>query len=83
MIRLERHSARVIRGEALTVSGLVENSDGPMAGVRVRIWIVRGANESLMLGSTLSGADGSFRGQLAVPTTVPTGDYVIVARPER
>jgi hypothetical protein len=83
LIRLERHSARVIRGEALTVSGLVENSDGPMAGVRVRIWIVRGANESLMLGSTLSGADGSFRGQLAVPTTVPTGDYVIVARPER
>jgi transglutaminase-like putative cysteine protease len=81
---LERHTAHVVRGEALTVSGHVESGHGePAADVRVLVRIVRGAGLSFDLGRAVSGPDGAFRANLAVPRSVPTGDYSITARAER
>jgi hypothetical protein len=81
---LERHTAHVVRGEALTVSGHVESGHGePVADVRVLVRIARGAGLSFDLGRAVSGPDGAFRANLAVPRSVPTGDYSIIVRAER
>lgn len=80
---LGRHSATVVRGEALPISGLVRNSEGPVPGARVTIFI-RGPAlpRSRRLGQATCGPDGRFDAHFAVPSSVPTGDYVIAANAE-
>ena len=80
---LERHTVHVIRGEALTVAGRVEDESGDLAGARVTIWLTRGGGVSHRLGFAWSGPDGTFRAQLGVPASVSVGDYSIHARAER
>jgi hypothetical protein len=80
---LERYSASVVRGESLAVSGSVRSVEGPAAGALVTLWLRGGAlPRPHRLGQATSGPDGRFASRLNVPTSVPTGDYVIVARAE-
>jgi len=81
VVYLDHHSANVVRGEALTLSGAVHASVGPVAGAQVRLSLRRSASSTpIYLGRVTAGPDGRFQARFSVPSSVPTGDYVIVAR---
>lgn len=81
---LQRHSATVVRGEALPISGLVRDAEGPVPGARVTVFIRgRALPRPRRLGQATCGTDGRFEAHFAVPSSVPTGDYVITANAEQ
>lgn len=77
---LERYSGSVVRGEALPVSGVARSAEGPVPGALVTVWLRGGPQgRSHRLGRATCDADGRFDALFGVPSTIPTGDYVIAA----
>ena len=78
-IRLTRDEFNVFRGRNVDIAGRVESSAGEgLAGLRVEILV---ANErERLLGVTVSGATGDFRGSFGVPPDLPVGDYRLIVR---
>jgi hypothetical protein len=79
VITLDVSHKDVLRGSALEVSGTVRADSLPCSFNRVDISI-EGADKKLYpLGALPALEGGRFSGKLTVPTSVPVGDYRIVA----
>ncbi len=80
---LDRSAATVVRGESLALTGAVRDANGPVAGARVSLWLRGSARAGpIRLGRAACDDTGRFRARFAVPETVPTGTYGVIARAE-
>ena len=78
-IHLARMNFDVFRGRSIDVAGRIEGSGGQgLRGLRVEILVAK--DRERLLGVTVSGADGSFRGSFGVPPDLPVGDYRLIVR---
>lgn len=70
----------VFRGRELLVTGRVTDSAGAgVAGQRVEVSLLAARGDrALLLGVTVSGGGGDFRGSFGVPPSVPVGGYRLV-----
>ncbi len=68
----------VFAGDVTTVHGAVHVQSGSAAGLPVEIWL--DGDTPLRLGSTVSGADGTFVVEVQLPADVPLGAHRVIAR---
>jgi transglutaminase-like putative cysteine protease len=80
-IRLDQRRAEVLRGRKLAVTGRVEDAvRGGVAGLRVEVSLAsKERPDRLLLGVTVSGEGGYFRGAFGVPPDLAVGDYRLLA----
>lgn len=72
-------SRRLYRGTQLVVLGQATAAGVSPAGMEVTILLAVPA-QTLVLGKTVTQADGSYRATLSIPASAPLGTYPIVAR---
>jgi transglutaminase-like putative cysteine protease len=71
----------VHRGVALHVSGTVRAEGDACAHVAVDLWLRETkSGRKVLLGTVATGDDGAFADGIVVPTSIPVGDYDVVAR---
>jgi transglutaminase-like putative cysteine protease len=78
VLRVEHVDSRVRRGQPLTVRGRVLDAEAGAPVSRLRVEVVLSAEqrrEHMLLGVTLSDAQGVFRGTFDVPPEVDVGAY--------
>ncbi len=81
-LQLDRRSFEVFRGRELEVTGVARGGGGEgVSGLRIETLLraPRGGAERL-LGVTVTGEGGAFRGVFGVPPDLPVGDYRLVVR---
>ncbi len=79
---LEAVSARVFRGDKLSVQGVVVTEGGnPVVGGRVRINLVDPGRDAIVrvLGNTRTDEAGTFAASVTVPTEVELGTWEVIA----
>ncbi len=79
-MRVTRYLPEVMRGGSLELEGEVRGEQGePIAGLRVEISLSEvDAPHAVLLGVTVSDAEGRFRGKFAVPPQLDPQDYALV-----
>ena len=85
-VQVEQPQGQVFRGDSLTVAGrLVGNGALPVAGAPIEIYLKpqgAAATEAVLLGQTVSDAQGGYRAVVLVPTGLPLGPHeIFVATP--
>lgn len=80
-IRLDQGRIEVRRGRKLAVTGRVEDAErAGVAGLRVEVSLAaKGRADRLLLGVTVTGDGGYFRGAFGVPPDLEVGDYRLLA----
>lgn len=79
VVEVEPRRADVLRGQSFEIRGRVrEGSGAGVGGLRVEM-LLRSRRE-VLLGVTVSGADGLFRATVHVPPDVEVGPYRLVVR---
>lgn len=80
-IRMDQRRVEVLRGRKLAVTGRVEDAErAGVAGLRVEVSLAaQGRADRLLLGVTVTGAGGYFRGAFGVPPDLEVGDYRLLA----
>jgi transglutaminase-like putative cysteine protease len=79
-LRVTRYLPEVMRGGSLELEGEIHNDQGgPVSGLRVEISLSElQAARAVLLGVTVSDAQGHFRGKFAVPPQLDPADYALV-----
>jgi hypothetical protein len=77
-LRVDRRRFDVFRGRELEITGRALDPAG-VPGLRVEVLLRDGASERL-LGVTVTGEEGTFRGVFGVPPDLPVGEYELVVR---
>ncbi|MET0411931.1 MAG: transglutaminase domain-containing protein, partial [Polyangiaceae bacterium] len=70
---------RALRGEGFEVSGSVAVLDRACPQVQVEVALVQRSGATVALGTLLSDDRGQFTGRLAIPWSLPLGDYTLSA----
>jgi len=79
-VEVQSYYREVFRGRELLVLGRITDTAGVGVGgqrVEVSLRTVRG-DRALLLGVTVSGGTGDFRGNFGIPPAVPVGDYQLL-----
>lgn len=79
-LRLEQHSAEVLRGQSIEVSGAATSSAGPARELRVEILLRDADGSERLLGVTVTDANGMFHGTFGVPPETRVGEHALVVR---
>lgn len=75
-IALDRVAGSIYRGGTLRVSGRVTDDSGTaVADMRVETALRQGQDRNLLLGVTVSDAQGYFQGNYGIPLGIDVGDY--------
>jgi hypothetical protein len=82
-IQLDSASSQGFRGETMTVSGSLTDSDGnALAGQRINIFLahagMKGENAQ-WVGQTLTNDDGTFTADVELPRSIELGEYEVFA----
>jgi hypothetical protein len=79
-LEVQSYYREVFRGRELLVIGRVTDSAGVgVAGQRVEVSLrTERGDRALLLGVTVSGQGGDYRGNFGVPPAVPVGDYQLL-----
>ncbi|MGD8861559.1 MAG: transglutaminase domain-containing protein [Myxococcales bacterium] len=79
-IQVDQRRTTVQRGREITVTGRIEDAAGQgAAGLRVEVSLAApDRRERMLLGVTVSGEDGYFRGVFGIPPDLGAGDYRLV-----
>jgi hypothetical protein len=69
------------RGDKVTVTGIARSDAGIPAGIPISIYFAPGGRmrEALLIGETVTAADGSFRLEMDLPSRLPIGQYAVYA----
>lgn len=80
-LSVDRRSFEVFRGRELEVTGVARGAGGGVSGLRIEVVLrsPRGEGERL-LGVTVTGDGGRFRGVFGVPPELAVGDYHLLVR---
>jgi transglutaminase-like putative cysteine protease len=78
-VSIEASQGRALRGEGFEVSGSVAAMDRACPQVQVEIALVQQSGASVALGTLLTDDRGQFTGRLAIPWSLPLGDYTLSA----
>lgn len=79
-LRVTRYVPEVMRGGAMEIEGEVRGERGtPVAGLRIEVSLSEiTAPRAVLLGVTVSDAEGRFRGKFPVPPQLDPQDYALV-----
>jgi hypothetical protein len=82
-VTLGLREPRAVRGARLPVFGVIEAAGDRCSLARVDLHLrpkaSSGRTEAIALGALVTGEDGRYDGQVAVPYGIPVGDYDVVA----
>jgi hypothetical protein len=79
-LRLEQHSAEVLRGQSIEVSGAATSATGPAPDLRVEVLLRDPDGSERLLGVTVTDANGLFHGTFGVPPETRVGEHALVVR---
>lgn len=79
-LSLARTRSVAQRGHPVTIGGTLQDPRGlPLSGMRVEVSLAAAQGDAtLLLGVTVTDADGAFRAELGLPPDLPLGDYRLV-----
>jgi hypothetical protein len=79
-VTLQARRFEALRGNALALKGNVHDASGlGVAGLRVEVSLAAdGRRERMLLGVSVTGADGGFGGEFSIPPDLAPGDYRLV-----
>jgi transglutaminase-like putative cysteine protease len=78
-LSIDATHGRALRGEGFEVSGSVAVLDRACPQVQVEVALVQRSGATVELGTLLSDDHGQFTGRLAIPWSLPLGDYTLSA----
>jgi hypothetical protein len=80
LVTLDPPSQDVLRGRTLEVAGRIEDLTGlGVAGLRVEVsFAAQARRDRLLLGVSVTGLDGRFKGSFGIPPDLQVGDYQLI-----
>jgi transglutaminase-like putative cysteine protease len=80
LVTLDPPSQDVLRGRTLEVAGRIEDLTGlGVAGLRVQVsFAAQARRDRLLLGVSVTGLDGRFKGSFGIPPDLQVGDYQLI-----
>lgn len=78
-LSIDATQGRALRGEGFEVSGSVAVLDRACPQVQVEVALVQRTGATVALGTLLTDDRGQFTGRLAIPWSLPLGDYTLSA----
>jgi hypothetical protein len=80
LLRITRYVPEVMRGSVLEVDGVAQSLSGaPVEGLRVEVSLAEPSGPSaVLLGVSVTSANGQFRGAFAIPPDLDPADYALV-----
>jgi hypothetical protein len=82
-VSIDATQGRALRGEGFEVSGSVAVLDRACPQVQVEVALVQRSGATVALGTLLTDDRGQFTGRLAIPWSLPLGDYTLSASSPR
>lgn len=79
MIILQIHGSETRRGARIKIGGRIEADGAPCAEARVDLYLESPGRERIAVGALVTGDDGRYEGHVAIPYSVPPGDYDVRA----
>jgi transglutaminase-like putative cysteine protease len=79
-VSIDTLQGRALRGDGFEVSGSVAAQGRPCPQVQVEVALRSSSGAAVALGTLLTDEHGQFTGRLAIPWSLPLGDYTLSAQ---